>query len=120
MASAGGSADIPLMNAGKFFRATLRGDGITVGNLGSPLVTVPREREPTLGRVLECMVKYGGGVIWCAGRSEVRLAKDVVQVLNPRTDRYVKIDRDAGRIISQKKSPGPYKNIPVARKRKDK
>lgn len=48
------------------------------------------------------------------------MAKDVVQVLNPRTDRYVKIDRDAGRIISQKKSPGPYKNIPVARKRKDK
>lgn len=48
------------------------------------------------------------------------MAKDVVQVLNPRTDRYVKIDRDAGLIISQKKSPGPYKNIPVARKRKDK
>lgn len=48
------------------------------------------------------------------------MSKDVVQIRNPRTDRYVKIDRDAGRIIGQKKSPGPYKNIPVARKRNDK
>jgi hypothetical protein len=47
------------------------------------------------------------------------LAKDIVQVHNPRTDRYVKIDRDAGRILAEKKSPGPYKNIPVARKPKD-
>jgi len=45
--------------------------------------------------------------------------KDVVQVKNPKTDRYVKIDRDAGKIISQKKSEGPYKGIPIARKRKD-
>ena len=51
--------------------------------------------------------------------SEPRLAKDIVQVHNPRTDRYVKIDRDAGRILAEKKSPGPYKNIPVARKPKD-
>ena len=40
--------------------------------------------------------------------------KDMVQVKNPKTDRYVKIDRDAGRIIAQKKTPGPYKNIPIA------
>lgn len=43
---------------------------------------------------------------------------DVVQVKNPRTDRYVKIDRTAGRIVDHKKSAGPYKDIPVARKRK--
>lgn len=43
---------------------------------------------------------------------------DVVQVKNPRTDRYVKIDRSVGRIIDHKKSAGPYKDIPVARKRK--
>ena len=43
---------------------------------------------------------------------------DVVQVKNPRTNRYVKIDRSAGKIVSHKKSEGPYKNIPVARKRK--
>lgn len=42
---------------------------------------------------------------------------DVVQVRNPRTGRYVKIDRSAGRIVDHKKSAGPYKNIPVARKR---
>lgn len=42
--------------------------------------------------------------------------KDVVQVKNPKTSRYVKIDRAAGRIVASKKSSGPYKNIPVARK----
>jgi len=34
-----------------------------------------------------------------------------VQVLNPVTKRYVKIDTDRGRIIDHKKSPGPYKHI---------
>ncbi|MEX1265612.1 MAG: hypothetical protein WEA08_01735 [Woeseia sp.] len=43
--------------------------------------------------------------------------RDVVQVKNPRTDRYVKIDRSAGKIIAHKKSEGPYKDIPVARKK---
>jgi len=43
--------------------------------------------------------------------------KDIVQAKNPRTGRYVKIDRDAGRIVSHKSSPGPYKGVPVARKR---
>jgi len=44
--------------------------------------------------------------------------KDVVQVKNPKTNRYVKIDRSAGKIVSSKKSSGPYKNIPIARKKK--
>ena len=44
--------------------------------------------------------------------------KDIVQVKNPKSDHYVKIDRSAGKIISHKKSEGPYKNIPVARNRK--
>lgn len=44
--------------------------------------------------------------------------KDIVQVKNPRTNRYVKIDRSKGRILSHKKSYGAYKGIPVARKRK--
>lgn len=43
---------------------------------------------------------------------------DVVQVKNPRTGHYVKIDRSAGKIIDQKKSDGPYKGVPVARKHK--
>jgi hypothetical protein len=43
---------------------------------------------------------------------------DVVQVKNPRTARYVKIDRSVGKIVAHKKSAGPYKSIPVARKRK--
>lgn len=44
--------------------------------------------------------------------------RDVVQVKNPRTGHYVKIDRTAGKIIAHKKSDGPYKGVPVARKRK--
>ncbi len=43
--------------------------------------------------------------------------KNIVQVKNPKTDRYVKIDREKGRIIDHKKSEGPYKGIPIARKR---
>jgi len=44
--------------------------------------------------------------------------RNVVQVKNPRTNRYVKIDRSAGKIVSHKKSTGPYKDVPVARKKK--
>ena len=42
----------------------------------------------------------------------------VVQVRNPKTNRYVKIDRSAGKIVSYKKSTGPYKGVPVARKKR--
>ena len=44
--------------------------------------------------------------------------KSVVQTKNPVTKRYVKIDRSAGRIISHKKTEGPYKGVPVSRKHK--
>ena len=43
---------------------------------------------------------------------------DVVQVKNPRSGHYVKIDRTAGKIISHKQSEGAYKNVPVIRKHK--
>ena len=44
--------------------------------------------------------------------------RDVVQVKNLKSGHYVKIDRSAGKIVSHKKSDGPYKGVPVARKRK--
>ena len=50
--------------------------------------------------------------------STAKRKRDVVQVKNPRTNRYVKIDRSAGKILSHKKSAGPYKGVPVARTRK--
>jgi hypothetical protein len=37
--------------------------------------------------------------------------KERVQVKNPVTNRYVKIDTNTGRIVDQKKSPGPYKGV---------
>jgi hypothetical protein len=44
--------------------------------------------------------------------------KDIVQVKNPKSGHYVKIDRAAGKIIAHKSSEGPYKNVPIARKTK--
>jgi len=44
----------------------------------------------------------------------------IVQTKNPRSGHYVKIDRDKGKIISHKSSSGPYKNVPVIKKRKKK
>jgi len=40
-----------------------------------------------------------------------------VQVFNPKTKRWVKIDRASGKIVAHKKTPGPYKNVPKHRKR---
>ena len=40
---------------------------------------------------------------------------DLIQICNPKTNRWVKIDRESGKIIGHKKSPGPYKNIRIYR-----
>jgi hypothetical protein len=37
--------------------------------------------------------------------------KDRVQIHNPRTDRWVKVSTKTGRIVDQKKTPGPYKGV---------
>ncbi len=37
--------------------------------------------------------------------------KDRVQVKNPVTGRYVKMDTKTGRIVDHKKTDGPYKGI---------
>ena len=42
--------------------------------------------------------------------------RDIVQVKNPRSGHFVKIDRLAGKIIDHKKTSGAYKNVPIARK----
>jgi len=36
-----------------------------------------------------------------------------IQILNPKTDRYVKINTETGVIMHHKKTPGPFKNIAV-------
>ena len=43
---------------------------------------------------------------------------DLVQVRNPRSDRYIKIDRTRGLIIGYKKTPGPYKHVRVVEPRR--
>lgn len=42
---------------------------------------------------------------------------DIVQVRNPKTNRYIKIDRDLGLVIGYKDTPGPWKDVPIARRR---
>jgi len=42
---------------------------------------------------------------------------NIVQAKNPRTGRYIKINRSTARIINIKKSEGPYKGVPIIRKR---
>lgn len=41
----------------------------------------------------------------------------IVQTLNPLLNRYIKIDKEKGKVVQTKKTPGPFKNIPIARKR---
>lgn len=37
----------------------------------------------------------------------------IIQLQNPKSGMYVKIDNDKGVILSYKKTPGPYKGIPI-------
>lgn len=39
--------------------------------------------------------------------------RDLIQLKNPISKRYVLVDRTKGSIISHKKSPGPYKGVPI-------
>ena len=43
---------------------------------------------------------------------------DIVQLRNPRSGHYVKVDRTHGKILDHKKSAGPYKNVPIVPLRK--
>jgi hypothetical protein len=55
-------------------------------------------------------------IVPVVGGLSVAKEKDIVQIKNPRSGHYVKIDRTEGKIIDHKKSEGPYKNVPIARK----
>ena len=44
------------------------------------------------------------------------LPHNIIQILNPKTNRYVKINRKTGSIISYKGTKGPYKGIPIIKK----
>ncbi|GAF84477.1 unnamed protein product [marine sediment metagenome] len=40
-----------------------------------------------------------------------RNKRHLIQIKNPRTGRYVKIDKNIGKILSEKRTKGPYKGI---------
>ena len=42
---------------------------------------------------------------------------NVVQIKNPKTGLYTKVNRTTGTITGHKKTPGPYKNVPIARRK---
>ena len=42
--------------------------------------------------------------------------KDLVQVLNPITKRWVLIDTERGKILKHSRTKNPYKNVRIAKK----
>lgn len=42
-----------------------------------------------------------------------RRRTDIIQVKDPRTGMFVKIDRAQGKILAYKKSLGPFKNVEI-------
>lgn len=42
-----------------------------------------------------------------------RKKAELVQIRNPHSGLYVKINRTEGTIVGHKKSEGPYKNVPI-------
>lgn len=44
---------------------------------------------------------------------------EIVQLLNPRTKRYVKVDRVNAKILKTKKTKGPFKNIQIIKNNND-
>lgn len=40
--------------------------------------------------------------------------KERIQIQNPVTGQWVKVDTATGRILEQKKTPGPYKGVTVS------
>lgn len=45
---------------------------------------------------------------------------NIVQTRNPKIDRYVLIDREKGQILERREEPGPYPDVPIARRRRKK
>lgn len=50
--------------------------------------------------------------ITLAQSNHITRGSDFVQVKNPRTGKYVKIDKTLGKIVGHRKKNGPYKKIP--------
>ena len=57
--------------------------------------------------------------IFISRRKAMPKKRDLVQLKNPISKRYVLIDRAIGSIVSHKKSPGPYKGVPIGKKKEE-
>lgn len=52
-------------------------------------------------------------LILSVSRRKQKSRDELVQLKNPRTKRYIKIDKSTGSILSHKKTRGPYKGIKI-------
>jgi hypothetical protein len=68
------------------------------------------DHEITGANMTHAMSGNSGKRLWKSTRSASSSTR--VQVKNPVTNRWVKIDTTNGRIVDTKKSPGPYKGVP--------
>jgi len=44
------------------------------------------------------------------------MGNNIMQTKNPKSGHYIKINIAKGKVISHKKSEGPYKNVPIIKK----
>ncbi len=44
--------------------------------------------------------------------------KNRIQMQNPITGNFIKLDTETGRIVEQKKSPGPFRGVRILRRTK--
>ena len=104
-------------------RQVIRGGEVTLTEGGEPVarITPVAQREGPRVFGSEAPVEeffresctVGG---WRMNRREKK--PEIVQLRNPRSGRYVKVDRTHGRIVDHKRSEGPYKNVPIVPLRK--
>lgn len=71
--------------------------------------------KKTVKKLVKKQVKVLAKKIVKKEAKQVKVAKknkkDVVQIKNPKTGLYVKINRAEGKIMSYKKTPGAYANV---------
>lgn len=58
----------------------------------------------------DCRYHYEGPYLVPDGHYR---SQKYVQIRNPINDRWIKLDRETGRIVGEKKSSGPYKGVDI-------
>ena len=86
-----------------------RAVGKAIGTVRAGAFRSPRKSPPLLSRKTRNALTFAP-----KARFIFRKDADLVQLRNPRSGKYVLIDRAEGSILSHKKSDGPYRFVPIA------